>query len=356
MLQTFLISLLIVTGSYCTPSPAKEEVENVNDKATTVIIEEIEPSSVEPTTEISNPAPAETTEIQIPPNTQKPSPTKTPTAFPKEAHITPEKEKSVPPPAPSSPTTDEESEAPGPQTETTATAPKQEENIKDDIAEERELTLSPPDHSAWDALLQKYVNSQGMVNYQGFKKDKAALDAYLENLSNNPVQSAWSGNEQLAYWINVYNAYTIKLIVDNYPVSSITKLKGGKPWDVKWIKLGTKTYSLNQVENEIIRPQFKEPRIHFAVNCAALSCPPLLNRAWTADKLNANFNRTTKAFINNPTFNKITAGKIQVSKIFDWYGEDFGNLIGYLNKYSDTKIRSNAKVEFLEYDWALNKQ
>lgn len=222
--------------------------------------------------------------------------------------------------------------------------------------EQKKISLAAPDHSSFDQLLRKYVNSKGNVNYAGLKADKAKLNAYLKTLIDQPIQDSWSRNEKLAYWVNAYNAFTLKLIIDNYPTSSITKLKGGKPWDVKWINLGGQTYSLNNIENDIIRPQFKEPRIHFAVNCAAASCPPLLNRAWTASTLNSYFEQQAKAFINNAAYNKISANKIQVSKIFDWYGGDFGNLINYLNKYSTVKINANAKVEFLEYDWALNKQ
>ncbi len=159
----------------------------------------------------------------------------------------------------------------------------------------------------------------------------------------------------MAFWINAYNAFTVKLIVDNYPISSIMKLDNGKVWDRKWINIGGKTYSLNNIENDILRPQFKDPRIHFAVNCAAKSCPPLLNRAWTAANLESNFEKQARAFINNPEFNKISAKEVEVSKIFDWYASDFGNLIDYLNKYSSTKINANAKVKFREYDWALNE-
>lgn len=213
-----------------------------------------------------------------------------------------------------------------------------------------------PDHSDWNRLLQKHVNPKGEVDYAGFKRDEAELQPYLHTLARHPVEKSWSRNEKLAYWINVYNAYTVQLIVDHYPVESITNLKGGKPWDVQWIKLGQEMYSLNEIENEIIRPQFAEPRIHFALNCAAKSCPPLLNKAWTADQLENYFEQQAKAFINNPAYNKISAGSVQVSKIFDWYSEDFGQLIDYLNQYSTTKIRANAQVSFLEYDWSLNEQ
>lgn len=251
--------------------------------------------------------------------------------------------------------------APRPDTPTAST-PKAKETLANETPTEQPAVQaetnppSAPDHSDWTQLLQKHVNAKGNVDYSGFKRDKAALEAYLDKLASNPVENTWSRNEKLAYWINVYNAYTIKLIVDNYPVKSITNLKGGKPWDVKWIQLGNQTYSLNQVENEIIRPRFKEPRIHFAVNCAAESCPPLLNKAWTADKLESYFEQQTKAFINNSNYNEISANRVQVSKIFDWYGEDFPNLIEFLNRYSNTKIKANAKVSFLEYDWSLNEQ
>ena len=211
------------------------------------------------------------------------------------------------------------------------------------------------DHLAWDKLLRLYVTSTGKVNYAGLKAKKSELDAYLQHLAERPVAEDWSRAEKMAYWINAYNAFTVKLIVDNYPVNSITNLHGGKPWDVKWINLGDKTYSLNQIEHDILRPEFKDARIHFAVNCAARSCPPLLNKAWTAENLSNYLDKQAKSFINNEQFNKIAADKVQISKIFEWYAEDFGKIIDYLNKYSNTTINSGAKVMYLEYDWALNK-
>ena len=145
-------------------------------------------------------------------------------------------------------------------------------------------------------LLKKHVNSKGNVNYAAFKKDEAALDAYLDQLQSNPVDRNMSKNERLAYWINVYNAFTIKLILDNYPLNSIKDLEGGKPWDKVFIKLGNTSYSLNMVENEVIRKRFTEPRIHFAVNCAAASCPPLLNDAFYPDRLTNQLAERTASF------------------------------------------------------------
>ncbi len=210
-------------------------------------------------------------------------------------------------------------------------------------------------HTAWDQLLRKYVSANGKVNYKGLKKDKAALNAYTQYLQDNPIQDSWSKSKKIAYWINAYNAFTVKLIVDNYPIASITDLHGGKPWDHKWIKIDGKTYTLNNIENDILRPKYKDARVHFAVNCAAKSCPPLLNRAWTADNLNRNYEKQAKAFINNNQYNKIASGKIEISKIFEWYAVDFKELIPFLNKYSTTKIDAGATVNYVEYDWKLNE-
>ena len=217
------------------------------------------------------------------------------------------------------------------------------------------LPANPPSHEAWDALLKKYVSATGKVNYKGIKADKTKLEDYLKTLSSDAPEASWSKPEQMAYWINAYNAFTVKLIVDNYPLPSINKLHGGKPWDHKWIKIGGKTYSLNNIENDILRPQFKDARIHFAVNCAAKSCPPLLNTAWTASNLNANLDAQAKKFINNTAFNKLSTKKVEVSKIFEWYAEDFGKIIDFINKYAATKVSAKAKVSYVEYDWGLNE-
>lgn len=214
--------------------------------------------------------------------------------------------------------------------------------------------FTPADHQIFDKILQKYVR-EGHVDYQGLKNDKAELNKYLLSLEKNPPEKEWNRNEKLSFWINAYNAYTLKLIIDHYPVKSITDLHGGNPWDVKWININGQVLSLNGIENEIIRPQFKEPRIHFAVNCAAKSCPPLANTAFTPENIDDLLTIRTRNFINNPQYNTISKSKIEVSKIFDWYKEDFGDLISFINRYSDKEIKANASVSYKEYDWALNK-
>jgi hypothetical protein len=214
---------------------------------------------------------------------------------------------------------------------------------------------SAPSHAALDSLLQKYVDNTGKVNYKGLSGDKKALDAYCRMLSEHPVQESWTREEKMVFWINAYNAFTLKLIVDNYPTKSILQFDGGKTWDVKRIKIGEKKYSLNNIENDILRPQFKDARIHFAINCAAKSCPPLYNHAYTADQLEATLQARTLSFINDKKYNTITKDRIYVSKIFDWYGADFGDLKAFLEVYCVEKFKKTANVSFQEYDWDLNE-
>ena len=240
--------------------------------------------------------------------------------------------------------------------------PESNKEVKQTIEQKIEMERKTPKkqektinlHDDFNNLLQRHVNNSGVVNYRTFKKDQDKLDAYLKVLEKTIIEKTWSRNKSLAFWINAYNANTIKLILKNYPIKSIMDLNNGKPWDVKWIKIDQRTLSLNNIENDIIRPNYSEPRIHFAVNCAAKSCPPLLNKAWTEGNLNSNLERQTKSFINNPIYNTITSSNVEVSKIFDWYRKDFGDLKSYLNKFSSSKIGKNTSVNFKTYDWNLN--
>jgi hypothetical protein len=234
-------------------------------------------------------------------------------------------------------------------------APVKAPKIEPAGGNEQANSQKPLSHAIWDGLVKKYISAEGKVNYAAIQKNKAQLDAYLDVLTDNPPQSNWDKNKQLAYWINAYNAFTIKRIIEKYPISSINNIK---PWDDKNIQLGDKKYSLNQIENEIIRPQFKDARIHFAVNCAAKSCPKILNEAFAPEKLNLQLEAQTKLFVNNTTENTLSEKKIEISHIFDWYKADFdavGGVIPFLNKYSNVKIKDNAKVSYKEYNWNLNE-
>ena len=240
------------------------------------------------------------------------------------------KPKPVPPPPPTNP-----APAPPPKTEATPAA-----------------ASSAPSHQSWNQLLQRYVSDNGRVNYEGFRQDRQQLDTYLDLLAKETPDDSWSRAEALAYWINAYNAFTVQLILDNWPVSSIRDID--EPWDTPFIQLGGKSYTLNNIEHDIIRPEFSEPRIHFALVCAAVSCPPLANEAYTAQNLEKMLEDRSRDFINNERFNVTQEAVVRVSPLFDWYGEDFGDVKAFLNRYLRTDIPAQKDVHFLEYDWALN--
>ncbi len=224
----------------------------------------------------------------------------------------------------------------------------------------------PISHQIWDSLLQKHVSDDGLVDYEGFIRDSAQLNAYLGLLrQNHPNDKNWSRDERLAYWINLYNAFTVKLVADHYPVASIKDIKNGIPfvntvWDIKFIEIEGETYDLNNIEHGIIRPRFKEPRIHFAVNCAAISCPKLANRAYTAEKLDAQLTQAARAFLADEKKNQLSTDAAQLSKIFTWYSADFKatgkSLIEYINQYAPIALDKGANLTYLTYDWGLNKQ
>ena len=220
-----------------------------------------------------------------------------------------------------------------------------------------EALIAYPTHELLNTLLRQYVDERGRVDYAGLKSRVTALDKYLQRLESDAPDSSWPAKEAMAYWINAYNAYTLKLIVDNYPLNSIKDLHGGNPWDVKWINIGGQSYSLNNIEHDILRKDFFDPRIHAVVNCAAASCPPLWNRAFTADNLDKGLQTRTTAWINNPAYNRVSERSLELSKLFDWYGQDFGDKIDFVNEYfRGDEISEQANISYLDYDWALNAQ
>lgn len=221
-----------------------------------------------------------------------------------------------------------------------------------------DLKLSPNssgikiDHSEWSTLLHNYVEDNGLVDYKGFFKEKGKLENYLNALSNQVPTDKWPVQEQLAYYINLYNAHTVHLILENYPVKSIKDINGA--WTKDFVQIGEKELSLGALEHSILR-KMNEPRIHFAINCASGSCPKLLNEAFIGDKLDDQLNTVTRAFINSEN-NSISNDNLELSKIFKWYKGDFmdGDLITYINQYADVKIAPKAQIHYKEYDWSLN--
>jgi hypothetical protein len=210
-------------------------------------------------------------------------------------------------------------------------------------------------HNLWDDLLHKYVTTNGKVNYKGFKEDYTTLQNYIQLLANKVPNNTWSKQEQLAYWINAYNALTVDLILRNYPVKSIKDINN--PWKQRLWKLGDNMYDLDEIEHDILR-NMNEARIHFAIVCASYSCPKLQNEAFTAEKLDMQLTKATKEFLADSRRNEISENNIRISKIFDWFSKDFtkdGSLIDFLNQYSEVKISPNAKKRYKEYHWALNE-
>jgi hypothetical protein len=211
-------------------------------------------------------------------------------------------------------------------------------------------------HSNFDVLLKKYVAKNGDVNYKGLKTETGKLNTYISYLEQQKPSKNWSVETQLAYFINVYNANTLKLIVDNYPTKSIKDISN--PWLKNRFTIGGKAFSLAGLENGILR-KMNEPRIHFAINCASASCPKLLQDAYTEKNVMDLMERATQEFINNSDKNKLTSNTAKISEIFKWYENDFnqnGTVLDYINKYSAVKVNSNTKIEYIDYNWGLNEQ
>ena len=221
-------------------------------------------------------------------------------------------------------------------------------------------------HAIWADLLSKHVD-KGVVDYLGFKEDEGQLDSYLDLLdATAPEQLAAS--ERLALWLNAYNAYTVKLIVDHFedgrPVRSIRDIGGlfRGPWDIKFCRVGGKVYTLDNIEHDIIRPRFQEPRIHFAVNCASKSCPPLISEPFVGTRLDEQLTANTVSFINDKEFNYLDGSTLYVTKLFKWFSEDFDDdAVGFVRKYAQDDLKNKlaelgegVKVRYLDYDWSLN--
>ena len=210
-----------------------------------------------------------------------------------------------------------------------------------------------------NALLSTYVDASGNVDYKGLRKNRAILDVYLNDLEKTVPGKKWSSDKAKAFWMNVYNAYTIKLVLESYPLKKITdiKRKGKNAWKIPFAKVGGQIYSLDYIEHKILRRWHDDPRIHVGINAASKSGPKFINFVFTEKNVNKKLEQLMKGFINDATKNKIAASKVELSKMFEWYKEDFTYniaLIDYINKYSKTKINDNAEVLYLEYDWALN--
>jgi len=238
-------------------------------------------------------------------------------------------------------------------------------------------------HAAWGSLLQRHVvvidgGRASRVNYRGFAADRAALGAYLAALSRvtGAEYAAWSREERLAFLINAYNAFTVEKVLTRYPGLRSMRDFGtvfGNPWKDRFFSLLGKQQHLDGIEHETIRAPgaFDDPRIHFAVNCAAVGCPMLREEAYVAARLDLQLDEQTVRFLSDRSRNRYARGTLEVSRIFDWYGGDFAggqrglaSLAGFFARHArllaDGEAERNAirtgkvPVRFLDYDWALN--
>jgi hypothetical protein len=237
------------------------------------------------------------------------------------------------------------------------------------------------DYRPLQRVLANYVDAEGRVDYARLKENRDDLDEMIEQIANvspdNTPQLFPTREAKLAYWINAYNAWILRIIVDNYPTSSITKI-GLIPYGaffVKRVRLGGDKMTLRSLENDIIRGRFHDPRIHFAINCASASCPPLRSRVYLPETIDEQLDAATSAFINDHRHVTLDAAgkRIELSKIFEWYESDFTDglnsksggkktVVDYLERYLNGERRqvleklSQAKINYQDYDWSLNDQ
>lgn len=218
------------------------------------------------------------------------------------------------------------------------------------------------DHSykEWDQFLKQYTiqkDKQTLVKYNDIKKEELKpILAQFESVKKDDFKS-WSADQKLAFWINAYNAFTIELVLKHYPIKSIKDIGSlfSSPWSKEFIKIMGKEMSLDDIEHDTIRKEFKEPRIHFAVNCASLGCPSLYRSAFTGELLESQLKAVEDHFLNNKEKNQMRGNILYLSKIFDWYGDDFKKF-GGVKRYFERKFELKASdVKFLDYDWNLNE-
>jgi hypothetical protein len=222
-------------------------------------------------------------------------------------------------------------------------------------------------HAAWDALLKKHIvlldgGKASRVRYAGMAAERAALQGYLKSLSSvTPAEfDAWGRAEQVAFLVNAYNAFTVEKVLERYPNLGSIRDFGrffGNPFKDEFFTLLGRRASLDWIEHDTLRKRYPEPRLHFALNCAAVSCPMLREEAYLGARLDAQFEEQARRFLSDASRNRYRDGRLEVSRIFDWYGEDFGSLEAYLRRYAaplGLPSGVSPQVRFLEYDWSLN--
>ena len=228
------------------------------------------------------------------------------------------------------------------------------------------------DHTAWDRFLKTYVvkgnNGVNLVNYGGVSKaDRQALNSYIQQLSKTAV-ARLNRVEQRALWINLYNALTLQVILDHYPVASIRDIDispglfASGPWGKKLLRIDGEEVSLDDIEHRILRPIWQDPRVHYAVNCASIGCPNLQPEAFTAENTERLLDKGAREYINHPRGVRIDGGELNVSSIYNWFEADFGGndqgVIAHLKRYAEPELSKQLDafrdIGDDSYDWSLN--
>ncbi len=218
--------------------------------------------------------------------------------------------------------------------------------------------FAQPSHDIFNAVISSCVTSDGKIDYQKLKNESRQLDDYLKELEKNPPKFEWSKNEEKAFWINAYNAFTLRLVLDNYPIKSILLIDGGKAFSKKQFKVGKEMLSLDDIEHRRLR-KMGDSRIHFAISCAAQSSPMMPNHVFYTNSLDIQLNSATKKYVASLNLEKTPgvsdAKTVSLPKIFEWYADDFVNVIAFLNKYSQANIEPSTRLIYQDYDWSLNE-
>lgn len=210
-----------------------------------------------------------------------------------------------------------------------------------------------PDYAAYESILAQHVTAEGKVDYTGLKKELPSFRKVVADMTARKPDDTWSREEQMAFWINTYNAYTLLVVTAHYPVGSILDIDNGETWKVAQAVVGGRNYTLDEIEHEVLRSRYHDPRIHFAINCAAASCPPLMNSAYRPARLEQQLDDRTRLFIHSRQ-NEITPFKARLSELFRWYASDFGDVPAYINRYASTKLTPGSTISYIPYDWSLN--
>ncbi|KCZ92093.1 DUF547 domain-containing protein [Hyphomonas johnsonii] len=228
--------------------------------------------------------------------------------------------------------------------------------------------MAKAQHADWTRLLGRYVHASpdgvNLFDYAGLKAsaaDREALDTYIARFADMDLSG--TNNAAFAAWANLYNAVTVRYIVSKYPLGSIKDgYFFGGPWKKVKVVAGGREVSLDDIEHKILRPTFHDPRVHYSINCASISCPNLMAKAWEPATLDADLDGAARAYVNNPRGVTVTDKGLVLSSIYDWFQDDFGGskdaVIAHLLAYADTdlaaRIRANPKINSFAYDWSLN--